>query len=171
MSTDKQLDTEVAIAALRVFPQQVRSALLNDSEFRDRFSLRVDAVVRLNAGAEFTRSALFRAAREALGGRASSVEIASKDGTIWQVSHDSATGVIVSRESRVVCLSEFMGLSPDAKARLAWFDRQTTTFRVTDDRIGRWREILAERSLEDEEVDHLLNEFRLTPVHYASAIQ
>src|SRR5438094_832589 len=108
MSNERALDTEVAIAALRMFPQKVRSSILDDSEFRDRFALGVDAVIKFaNGGAEFARSALFRAVRQVLSGVAPSSELKSKDGTVWRVTDDSAQGIIVSRESAVVSLPEF----------------------------------------------------------------
>jgi hypothetical protein len=54
---------------------------------------------------------------------------------------------------------------------MGWFDQQTTKFRVADDWVRQWREILTERPLEDEELERILDEFRLTPAHSAAAIE
>lgn len=172
MSTERPLDSDIAVAALRLFSPQVRASILEDAEFRRRFSLGVDAVVRFEQnGAEFARSALFRAVRQILAGTAPSLEVESKDGGAWRVTHDVASGVIVSREGVVVSLAGLACVSPDVNARIEWFDRESTKCRIIDDRTGKWREVLAERPLEDEEVGLLLDEFRLTPAHSAATIR
>ena len=50
-------------------------------------------------------------------------------------------------------------------------ENQTADCAIIDEPTKRWREVLTKRPLEDDEVDDVLREFRLTPVHCTAAIR
>jgi hypothetical protein len=155
-----------------MFPQSVRSAVAEDAAFRHRFALDVDAVVTLRqTAAEFVRSKLFHAVRQVLAGTAAGLDVKSKDGLVWRVAIDVVRGIVVLREGTEVSIPEFTCMSPYVNVRLEWFERESTACRVADERMNTWRDILAERPLEDDEVGRLLEDFSLTPVCHASSIR
>lgn len=172
MPNERPSATDIAVAAMRLFPPKVRASVLDDVELRRRFALAVDAVVRFNlTGAEFVRSKFFTAIRQVLAGTTSTLDVSSKDGRVWQVVREHPFGVAVRHDGSGVSLPECASMAPEARVRIEWFDQETSKFRVSDRHVTRWREILASRPIEDEELDELLNEFRLTPVHAAAAIR
>ena len=164
--------TDIAVASLRLFPPKVRASVLERDDFRGRFSLSLDASVRFNqSGAVFTRSKLFSAIRQVMTGTISTIDVTAKDGLVWRVTRDESTGIRISREAAVVSLPECVVMSTEVGARLEWFDRQTSALRVSDRHTQMWREILAQRPLEDEELDRVLAEFRLTPMFVAGSLR
>jgi hypothetical protein len=155
-----------------LFPPTIRASVLEDQSFRQRFGLAVDAVIRIDQrDLNFDRSKLFSAIRELFGKNPSDVEVGSKDGLRWKATFGvNRESIILSREDVAVALPDFSCLSPDRATRLAWFDREAKRFELNDSRSKNWREILSERSVEDEDVDQLLSEIRLTPLYIAGSI-
>ncbi len=94
------------------------------------------------------------------------------DGLQWKVaSSEDKKGIVLLREGARVPLPEFSCLSPDLEKRLDWFDREAEKYELHDSRAKYWREILSARAVDDEEVDLLLSEIRLTPPLYVLAAQ
>jgi hypothetical protein len=113
---------------------------------------------------------LFAAIRQVLAGTTVTVDVTAKDGVVWHVTRDDPTGISITRKGVVVSLPEFAAMSEDVTARLKWFDEQTGKLRINDRHTEKWREVLAQRGLEDEEFDRILSEFRLTPVYVVSSL-
>ena len=99
------------------------------------------------------------------------MDVPSKDGLVWQVIREQPFGVAVRRDDAAVSLSGCASMSPDATVRIEWFDQEAIKFRVTDRHLTRLRESSASRPVEDEELNELLDQFRLTPVHVAASIR
>jgi hypothetical protein len=78
--------------------------------------------------------------------------------------------ILLIRDGVEIMLPELSCLSPDRATRLAWFDRQSQKFELNDNRAERWLEILGARPAEDEEVEPLVSEIRLTPLFVAGSI-
>ena len=172
MPTETLRDSDMAVAALLLFPPDVRTAILKDAEFRERMALGVDVVITVErTGAEFARSKLFEAVRRVLTGADQAVDIEAKDGTIWHVTHDSAKGITVGREGVADSFPDFACMAPDVKRRIEWFERKMTACSIGNERTIRWREVLTDRPLEDEELDELLDECRLTPMHWTVVVR
>jgi len=171
MPNENAFASALAASALRLFPPRIRTSALERDEFRQRFALGVDAVVRFNqSGAEFVRSVLFGAIRQVLSDSMPGVDIASKDGLVWRVAQKQPGGLVVSRDRIVMPFPEGLCMSPIVNARLDWFDQQTNRMHVNDRHVEKWRGVLAERPLEDEELDRLLEEFRLTPTYFSGSM-
>lgn len=170
MSNERDRDTEVAFALLQLFPPKVSKSLAEEDHFRKRFGLTLDARIRLGQlDAEFTRSVLLAAVRQVLAGAVASAQIESKDGTMWQVS-PRENGIAVGREGATAVLPELACLSPDVRVRKGWFEGEISRFSIVDDAISKWELILSARPVEDEELDALLDDFRLMPTHVAASI-
>ena len=172
MPTETLLDSDMAVAALLLFPPEVRAAILKDAEFRERMALGVDAVITVErTGAKFARSMLFEAVRRVFGGADQAVDIEAEDGTIWHVTHDSAKGITVGREDVADSFPDFVCMAPDGNRRIEWFERKMTACSIGNERTIKWREALAARPLDDEELDELLDECRLTPMHWTMVVR
>ena len=99
------------------------------------------------------------------------MDIEARDGTIWHVTHDNAKGITVGREGVADSFPDFACMALDGNRRIEWFERQTTACSIGNERTIRWREVLADRPLEDEELDELLDECRLTPMHWTMVVR
>ena len=172
MPTETTPKVDLVAAALLLLPPRVRASILDDTEFPERTSLGVDAVIKLHpTGAEFARSRFFQVVRQVFAGAHHGVDVEARDGTAWHVSHDTARGITVTRDRVSASFPEFACLAPDSTTRIDWFERQTTTCCIEDERITRWLDILTDRPLEDEELDEVFDEFRLTPMHCIATIR
>jgi hypothetical protein len=172
MTNELPPERNVAVATLLLLPPKVRTSVLEDDALRRQLSLGLDAVIKFEkTGTEFARSELFRAVRHVLTGASSESSVVAQDGTTWRVSRSNAGEITVGRDAEEVSFSEFACFSSDVGTRVQWFDQQTAKLRIMDDRTRKWREILTQRALDDEELGHVLDEFRLTPAHAVAAIE
>jgi len=172
MPDNKLTKTEIAVVMMGLFPQSIRGSALEDRAFREQLELSVDAVIRLDkSGQQFDRSKLFAAIRQLYGDSSKDAEVTSNDKLVWKL-RLSADGesIFLFREGSEIALSNFVCLSSDSAKRLAWFDREAQKFALTDARSRNWREILEVRPVDDEEVDQLLTEIRLTPRFVANSL-
>jgi hypothetical protein len=172
MSTDALPDADLVRVVLMHLAPKIGVSVLESDDFRKRYSLDVDSVVRFDqADAAFARSILFQAVRDVLATEAATIDVESKDGRVWKVTRDPSSGITVRREGTTLSLRECLSMAPDIKERLEWLDQQKDTFRVRDRHIEEWQTILLTRAAQDEELDRLLDEFRLTPAHFVSSIK
>lgn len=164
---------DAAIAGLALFPPSLRISALESKSFRDEVGLSVDAIVQFDEiGVAFRRSTLFENIRALLSGRIANAEIIDRSNQSWTIALDKETyGIRISAGERTHLIPDFSCLDPDVDHRLTWFDAETTRHGVNDDDLKAWRRILADREIDDEEVDGLLKQFRLTPRYIAAAIE
>jgi hypothetical protein len=172
MADDELTKTEIAYVTMRLFPQSIRNSALEDRAFREELGLSVDAVIRLDqSGLQFDRSKLFIAIRSLFSDGAEVVEVESKDNVVWKLRLKSyGESITLFKEDAEMAIPNFVCLDPDSQRRLAWFDREAQKYGLTDTRSRNWREILKVRAVDNEEVDQLLSEIRLTPLYVAGAI-
>lgn len=162
----------LAVSLLEVFPPGIRSAALDDKEFCDELGLTIDSTIRFDqAGVGFRRSAFFQAVREALTAREPSVIVFDLEGQEWRLGAGDEKGrLLMNRGTQTIVPPDFSLLSSDVAQRLAWFEREAVKYKVNDDHITRWRRILTDRRVEDEEVTSLLDEFKQTPIYVEASI-
>jgi hypothetical protein len=164
--------TEIAYVTMKLIPQSIRNAVLEDRAFREEFGLSVDAVIRLDkSDQQFDRSKLFTAIRLLFSDGADVVEVQAKDDLVWKLRLQSdGESITLFKEDAEIAIPNFVCLDPNSQRRLAWFDKEAQKYGLTDTRSRNWREILKVRAVDNEEVDQLLSEIRLTPLYVAGAI-
>jgi hypothetical protein len=172
MLDNEPTETEIAFVMMGLFPQSIRSSVLEDRTFREQLGLSVDAVIRLDkSGQQFDRSKLFTAIRHLFGGSTEDAEVESHDKVVWKLRLNAdVESISLSNDGTEIAIPNFVCLHPDSTKRLVWFDREALKYDLTDARSRNWREILEARSVDDEEVDQLLSEIRLTPLYVTSSI-
>lgn len=168
------IDTrEAAVAGLALFPPSLRMSALESKSFRDEVGLSVDAVIQLDEiGVAFRRSTLFKNIRALLSENVASAEIIDRNNQGWNIALDQEKhGIRITAAERTYLIPDFSCLHPNVDNRLAWFDAETKRHGVSDEDLRAWRRILADREIDDEEVDGLLKQFRLTPRYVSAAIE
>ena len=169
MPRDQLTKSDLASGMLRLFPPLLRGAALEDHDFRQQVGLATDAVIRLDtAGADFQRSSLFSAIRHLYESPSRDTEVLDKGGVAWRVTlTETGETVLAKREDERYSLPNFVCMSPGQAERLRWFDREAARFELNDECSSNWRRILSARPVEDEEVDELFSEIKLTPLFVA----
>lgn len=164
---------ELGTMLLGMFPPKLREGALESRALRDRLSLSLEVTIRLDAiGASFRRSILFRAIRQVLNDPASRVDVPDAEDVPWQLKFNADKKALeLVREEKAHSMPDFTCLHPVAAARLEWFDRENKKFELRDERMRSWRQTLERRPLDDEEVDELYKEYRLSPRYVSGSIE
>jgi hypothetical protein len=163
-----------ANAALKILPQFIRTALLEDDDFRKEYGVTADAVVCFSDDVYFQRSDLFSAVREFLAvGLAK--EIIDKNGQKWKLENISGEGELpalaLSRGEQRFILPSIIGFSPGTTTRLLCLDKAASDVNLPNSSLDKWRNILSEHTLEDDEVDAFYSEFQDTPTEWIKSIR
>ncbi|QWG13107.1 hypothetical protein KMZ29_26130 [Bradyrhizobium sediminis] len=158
---------------LGMFPPKLREGALESKALRDRLSLSLEVALRLDAiGVSFRRSILFQAIRQILNDPASRVDVPDIEEVSWQLKFNADKRALeLVREEKSHSTPDFTCLHPVAATRLEWFDRENKKFELRDDRMSAWRQTLERRPLDDEEVDELFKEYRLSPRYVSRSIE
>lgn len=172
MANNTYLKSAVAQAALSHMPPLICKELLQDSSFRDEYSISVSSKIEVG-GVTFELSNLTVAVRNVLSG-SSRAEVIDTNAQTWQLKNTSDVGdlpklVISSDEVRHLPPS-FVSFSPDREIRLRTFDQAVNDVNLPGCTSISWREILSSRALKDEEIYDLISEFRNTPIANIEAI-
>jgi hypothetical protein len=163
-----------ARAALGLTPPLIRETLLADATFRKKYGFKADGILSF---AEFDvsvrRSVFFAAIRSVYSGKAE-VKVLDTRGRKWKIRKIKADGdlprISLSRGAQQFVVTDFCALSPDEPTRLRSLDETSSDVNLPTSVKEQWRDILAERALEDEEIDTYLDEFRETPVAKSRSI-
>ena len=175
MTNSPYVRSALAQAALELAPPLIRNTLLKESEFREEYGFRADAVLSFgDSGVSIQRSKLFDAIRNILSG-ASEMEVTDTDGQEWKLGNESEKGELptlaISRGKQRLILPDFAALSPDSTTRLRSLDEAASDVNLPTSARDTWRNVLSERALDDGEVDEFHSDFRDTPVHIARSIR
>jgi hypothetical protein len=165
--------SEMANAALQLFPLSIRRSLLEDSQFRLEFGVNTRATISLGQPkADFERTKLFASIRALYGGEQPD-PVCSDDGMAWALRFKENANrqfVVLSCENRQFELAEFWPLSPDSLERSNTFEKFADTLNFRGAQFVEWRQILADRPVTDEEFDELQSALRATPQMNSAAM-
>ena len=160
-------------AALEFAPPLIRQSLLDDPEFSQEFEITIEASLSFG-DFSIQRAELFDAVRDTLGG-AATPSVKDSDGREWTLRNEAETGkppkLVLVSNGRRRGLAAFSVLSPDPAIRLNYFDEAASDLNLGVSSGVLWRNILAERALEGDEVDQFNDDLRNTPVYVAESIR
>ena len=154
--------------ALEFLPRRVRSSLLDDEEFVERWNLSTIAGVTLGKdGPSFQRDGLYGGIREAIRARGKEVAIEDDRSVTWRITaQDTDEGLLFRLEDGEKSLSipDHSGLAKDHRTRLEWFRRATDEVNLEQMVLEDWKTRIDSRPLSDDEFAALTGELQLTPV-------
>ena len=165
----------MAKATLDIFPPLIRKSLLYTQQFRDDYGFKTEAIVTFGASAvSVQRSELFDAVRAILAGT-DEAEVSDVEGGVWRLMNEAGEDstpipVLVSDKHRLR-LPEFTVLSNDATLRIRSLEESASYVNLPTDDREKWRLILTERALEDDEVEAFLSDLRDTPVYLEQSVR
>ena len=176
MTNSQYVRSALAQTAMEFMSPLIRETLLAESSFRSEYEFSTDGVILFNdSDVSIRRSHLFSSIRTVLGGKAERT-VTDTNGREWKVRNVGEKSALpsleLSREDRQpILMSEFAVLSPNRRIRLRFLTEAISDVNLPRRESDLWRKILAERDLEDDEVDAFLGEFSDTPVAQARIIQ
>jgi hypothetical protein len=168
MTRKAYMRSALAVASLELFPPSVRQSLVSDRAFCAEYGLIVDAKVSLGKGAiSLDRKEFFSTVRSVLTNAQSTATIQDGAGAQWSVAATDGPDLPVislSRPGKSYSITNLFVLSPDASARLAALEKWAARMRLPEAATERWRSILKERPLENDEVNEFGFDVNLTVV-------
>ena len=165
----------MAQATLEYFPPLIRKSLLIKQSFRDEYGLTIKALIAFGtSGVSVQRSELFDAVRTVLAG-ADEARVSDEDGRIWHIlnkaDEDAVPVLFLSSNEQCLSLPNFTVLSNDTTLRIRSLEESASDVNLPTDDREKWRLILTERALEDDEVEAFLSDLRETPVYLEQSIR
>lgn len=162
------------LALLGLFPTFVQLDLVDDDAFRQRLGLTLDGTISLNSGeVKLARSTFFDGIRSLYGNAERKAEIEDEEGKCWTLGAEEHEGHAVIRlfaGDRHFQVHGFGGLHPDTAERLRQFELALSDAGLPPTALPEWREKIAARPLENEEVRHFDNALMHTPISNCRAL-
>lgn len=160
-------------ASMNMFSPLIRSSLLNRPDFINEYNISVDAEVSFG-GKElaFKRSVIFPSIRKSYDSNAG-MEITSTSGKKWLIEiegHGDSKIIILSHSDQRIKLQNLAYFAPEADLRLLCLENVKVEVNLPDDSFERWKTILSERALDDEELNDLFLDIDDTPVRRKQSI-
>lgn len=165
----------MAGVALELVPPLIRRSLLNDQSFREEYDLKTEAMITFGvSGPSFQCSELYDAVRTVLAGEGP-VKLTDVADRIWKLTNDAREGeppnLVLSSEQERLVLPDFSALSEDASIRIRSLELSASDVNLPPSAQQKWRNILKERALEDNEVCIIYGDIYDTPVHVERTIR
>lgn len=163
------------MAALKLIPPLIQTSLLEDRSFREEYGIRIEATIKFGTrDVPFRRSELFDAVRTVFAGEGPA-ELTDVENRFWTLTIEAYESeppilVLLSGHQRLV-LPGFSVLSEDASIRIRFLEEAASDVNLPFSDQEKWRSILEERPLEDDEIDTFHNEVRDTPTHVQRIIR
>jgi len=172
---NSQARTRSALIVLGLMPPLIRNTLFDDSDFIEECGVSAEVVLILGDSiVSFHRSELFNAIRAIFRG-AYIKKIADTTGRKWKLRSTNEVGelprFILSRGLQNLNLPDFFALSPDISFRLKALDKVASEFNFPYDPQQRWKNILKERAIKDDEFDAFQSDLRDTPIYVMRSIR
>ena len=159
----------LVIAMMELFPPSVRESLINDPKFCHTYGLKADAQISFDDNKViFQRSRLFESIRKIFVGNDNLSRLIDTLGEEWQielVKQKDKSFVALTHEQKRFILPDFYAFSHNQKERLDGFNREADEFNFIGDSFLKWKEILNDRPLNDEEFNLFYTDINETPRH------
>lgn len=172
---DTYARAEIAGAALKCVPPLIRTSLLDDQSFREHYGFRTEAMIAFgSSGFSVQRSTLLNAIRTVLAEKASA-ELNDAENRTWNLLIDACESgfpnLVLSSDQQRLVLNDFFVLSEDAYARIRSLEKFASDVNLPISDQKKWRKILEDRALEDDEVDDFHSDIRNTPAYVERTIR
>ena len=170
-----ELRSELAKVALSLVPPLIRKSLIEQREFREEFQLQNDGVLAFgNSNIAIRSSDFFNAVRSLFADSSSEIKLKDSDEeecvVRLEIEGEGLPVLSLSKGEKRLLLPGFAVFSPERGMRLRSLNEAASDVNLPDDAHERWRCILSERPLENDEVDVFFSDLRETPVSVARAI-
>jgi len=163
-----------ASAALKFVPPLIRKSLLDEQCFREEYGLKLEFIITFGSIFSIKQSELYGAVRTVLAGK-TLAELNDTEDRIWKLMidtcEDEIPNLVLSSDQQRLVLPGFSVLFEDVSTRIRFLEELVSDVNLPLSAQEKWRNILEERALEDDEVDAFERDIRDTPVHMERTIR
>ena len=145
-----------------LYPPTIRSGLLNQNEFIERFDIQIEQWIKLaGSGISLLKPQLHEVAIKLFENAELKPTLDDKNSTRWTASLDDKNrGVIVLKAaSQVLRLPSFWMLMPEPSDRICELEKAANINGLSISKLTAWKETLSERRAQGDEVDLLFQDF------------
>lgn len=165
----------IAQAAMKLVHPLIHETLLNDREFRENFGIKINALISFSdSGVSVQRSELYDAVRAVLAGT-KNAEVSDTTGGVCflnnEIDEEGIPRCVLTVGEKRLNLPDFAVFADNATLRISSLERSAENVNLSTDAKERWRLILSERALDDNEFDSFYADMRDTPAYVAHAIR
>ena len=174
MTNSRYARSALAEMALANMAPMMRWDLLEQPSFKAEYGFVTDGNITFGkTGVSVQTSRFYQGVRDVLSGTPEAV-ITDVDGDEWKLFTEHMEGklrLILSSGERRVSLPDFGVLSNEPDVRLRSLDEAAIEENLPTSAFDKWRDVLTERDLENDEVDHFNSDLRDTPVFFEQSIR
>ncbi len=146
----------------------MRSSLLDNDEFVDRWGLAIIAGVTLGKdGPSFQRNGLYGGIRESIQVPSREVVVEDDQSGEWRIRVQDKDGGLtfgLEQEEKFLSIPDHSGLAEDRHTRAKWYEKVTHEVNLEETILEDWKQKIDRGSLSDDEFAELTEELELTPV-------
>ena len=155
-------------AALEFLPPRLKSSLLNNDEFVQRWNLALVAKMTLGMdGPCFQRDQLFEGIRAAIRVPGIEVEISDDQSVTWRLqaqNKDGRLSFVLQHDEILLSIPDHSGLAEDHNIRTEWFERAIHEVNLQGSILECWRTKIGGGPLSDNEFSELISDLEQMPI-------
>ena len=156
-------------------PLLIRNTLLEDRLFREKCEITSDAVLSIGDSVLSIRQTSFYEAirkKHSVTDETTVVDIENRKWKLhYETEHEGPPMLVISNDEQRLVIPHFPEISADLAKRIQSLDKSAYDVNLPAEARNDWHSLLSERSLENDEVDEYLSDFRDTPVQLTRAIR
>ena len=165
----------VVEAALKIVPPIMRKNFLTDPEFIANYGLEVSATISLGSINNSIESSRFYDAIRAFLGGNTAIMLTDSEGEDWHLINGNDEGefpkLVLSSGDRKLVLPYCTVLSEDVAMRIRSLEKIASDINLPSSDFDKWKNILQNRALKDDEMEPFHNEINDTPVSMGRTIR
>lgn len=174
MANSESMRAYMASHVINLFPSLVRAELLSDSKLLKELALATDATVSFGDNdASFSRSALFKAIRSAFENIGEEFFLEDIKGNPWFLRHHPGErpAFSLTKGDLQILNDSFWPLCADGDRRLGLFETEVKDRLLSKEDLERWRTVLSEPKISDDDVSDLLLDLDRSPSHIEALLR
>lgn len=174
MANPDSMRAYMASRVINLFPSLVRAELLSDSELLEELGIATDATVSFgDRDVAFARSALFKAIRSAFENIEEEFFLEDSSGNSWSLRNHPGErpSFFLSKGDERLLNDSFWPLCTDVDRRLSLLETEVKDRSLSKEDLERWRAVLSEPAISDDDVSDLLLDLDHSPSHIEALLQ
>ncbi len=174
MANPDSMRAYMASRVINLFPSLIRAELLSDSELLEELGIATDATVSFgDRGVAFARSALFKVIRSAFENIEEEFFLEDSSGNSWSLRNHPGErpSFFLSKGDERLLNDSFWPLCTDVDRRLSLFEAEVRDRSLSKEDLERWRTVLSEPTISDDDVSDLLLDLDRSPSHIEALLR
>ena len=175
MSNTPHIKAIITQVAMENMPSLLRNSLLEDRLFQEKCEITSDAVLSIgDSGLSIRQSSFYESIRMTHSDTDETTVVDTENrkwNLYYETEHEGPPVLVISNDEQRLAIPHFPRISTDIAKRIQSLDKSVCDVNLPAEARNDWHSLLSERSLENDEVDEYLSDFRDTPAQLTRAIR